>query len=185
MTIGHFPAGRWSIGLRAVVARPFVLLCLCLAVFMLPGCGLISKKPPPKEIEIKPAPAEATLDVIAVASPLVNPGPDGLPQPVVMRVYQLNAETAFANASFRQLWESDAETLGPTMLGKTELYLAPAEVQRIKANMIEGTTIIAVVVGFRNFEEAKWRAMVGLQGEKKIKLKVDLKTLSVEMGPQD
>lgn len=71
------------------------------------------------------------------------------------------------------------------MLGKTEFYLAPAEVQRIKANLIEGTTIVAVVVGFRNFEEAKWRAMVGLQGEKKIKLKVDLKTLSVEMGPQD
>lgn len=185
MTIEHSPAGRWSIGMRAVVSRLFVLLCVCLFAFALPGCGLIPKKPPPKEIEIKPAPAEASIDVIAVASPLVNPGPDGLPQPVVMRLYQLNAETAFVNASFRQLWEADAETLGPTMLGKTELYLAPAEVQRIKANMIEGTTIIAVVVGFRNFEEAKWRAMVGLPGDKKFKLKVDLKTLSVEMGPQD
>ncbi|MGQ3277924.1 MAG: type VI secretion system lipoprotein TssJ, partial [Shinella sp.] len=158
-------------------------LCLCLLVFTLSGCG--QKKPPPTEIEIKPAPAAASLDVIVVASPLVNPGPDGLPQPVVMRLYQLNGETAFANASFRQLWEADAETLGPTMLGKTEFYLAPAEVQRVKANLIEGATIVAVVVGFRNFEEAKWRAMVGLQGDKKFKLKVDLKTLSVEMGPQD
>ena len=66
------------------------------------------------------------------------------------------------------------------MLGKTELYFAPGEVQRVKANLIEGTTIVAVVVGFRNFEEAKWRAMVGLQGDKKFKLKADLKTLSIE-----
>jgi type VI secretion system protein VasD len=183
LTVSLSPAGLWPVGLHKAGSRLLVLLCLCLLVFTLSGCG--KKKPPPTEIEIKPAPVEASLDVIAVASPLVNPGPDGLPQPVVMRLYQLNGETAFANASFRQLWEADAETLGPTMLGKTELYLAPAEVQRIKANLIEGTTIIAVVVGFRNFEEAKWRAMVGLQGEKKLKLKVDLKTLSVEMGPQD
>ena len=185
MTTGLSPVARRQIGMRAAISRPFALTCLCLAAFSLAGCGMMQKKPPPTEIEIKPAPAEASLDVIAVASPLVNPGPDGLPQPVVMRLYQLNGETAFANASFRQLWEADADTLGPTMLGKTELYLAPAEVQRIKANLIEGTTIIAVVVGFRNFEEAKWRAMVGLQGDKKFKLKAELKTLSIELGPQD
>lgn len=185
MTTGLSPAVSGLNGLRAIFPRLFVLMCLCVVAVSLAGCGLGQKKPPPTEIEIKPAPAAASLDVIVAASPLVNPGPDGLPQPVVMRLYQLNGETAFANASFRQLWEADAETLGPTMLGKTELYLAPGEVQRVKANLIEGATIIAVVVGFRNFEEAKWRAMVGLQGDKKFKLKVDLKTLSVEMGPQD
>ena len=185
MTTGLSPAVSGLNGLRAIFSRLFVLVCLCVVAVSLAGCGLGQKKPPPTEIEIKPAPAAASLDVIAVASPLVNPGPDGLPQPVVMRLYQLNAETAFANASFRQLWEADAETLGPTMLGKTELYFAPGEVQRVKANLIEGTTIVAVVVGFRNFEEAKWRAMVGLQGDKKFKLKADLKTLSIELGPQD
>lgn len=143
------------------------------------------EKPPPKEIEIKPAPAAASIDFIAVASPLVNPSPEGLPSPVVMRVYQLNGETAFANASFRQLWEEDEKALGPTMLGKTELYLAPGGVERIKANLIEGATIVAVVVGYRNFEEAKWRAMVGLQGDKRFSLKADLKTLAVELGPQE
>lgn len=152
--------------------------------FGLTSCG-IGKKPPPKEIEIKPAPANAGIDFIAVASPLVNPGPDGLPQPVVLRLYQLNGETAFANASFRQLWEADADTLGPTMLAKTEMYLEPGSVQRIKAALIEGSTIVAVVAGFRNFEEAKWRAMVPLQGEKTFKLKADLNTLAVELGPQD
>ena len=82
MTTGLHPV-RWRLaGLRAVFARPFALLCLGLVAVSLTGCGMFGdKKPPPKEIEIKPAPAAASLDVIAVASPLVNPGPDGLPQP--------------------------------------------------------------------------------------------------------
>ena len=120
-----------------------------------------------------------------MASPLVNPLPDGEPSPLVLRMYQLNGETAFANASFRQLWEEDEATLGPTMLGKTEILLNPGGVERINANLIEGTVIVAVVAGFRNFEEAKWRAMVPLQGEKRFKLKAELETLSVELGPQD
>lgn len=162
-----------------------VILMLALAG-MLSACGGFgNKKPPPTEIEIKPAPAAANLDLIAVASPLVNPGPDSVPSPVVMRIYQLNGETAFANASFRQLWEEDEKTLGPTMLGKAELYLTPGGMERIKANLMEGTTIVAVVVGYRNFELAKWRAMVGVQGDKRFKLKADLKTLAVELGPQD
>ncbi len=140
---------------------------------------------PNSQIEIKPAPAAASLDFVAVASPLANPGPDSVPAPVVMRLYQLNAETNFSNASFRQLWEEDAKTLGPTMLGKTEIYLTPGGIEHVKANLIEGTSIVAVVVGFRNFENAKWRAMVGLQGEKRFKLKADLKTLAVDLGPQD
>jgi type VI secretion system protein VasD len=161
-------------------------LALVLTLF-LGGCGLFSKDkpPPPTEIEIKPAPAEAFIDFIAMASPLVNPMPDGQPSPLVVRLYLLNADTAFANASFRQIWEADEATLGSTMLGKTELILTPGGVERIKANMAEGTLLVAVVAGYRNFEEAKWRAMVPLHGEKKFKLKAELKTLSVDLGPHD
>lgn len=161
------------------------------AVFMmvlwLAGCGMFSKDkpPPPTEIEIKPAPAEAFIDFIAMASPLVNPLPDGQPSPLVVRLYLLNGDSAFANASFRQIWEADEATLGPTMLGKTELILNPGGVERVKANMAEGTLLVAVVAGFRNYEDAKWRAMVPLHGEKQFKLKAELKTLSVDLGPHD
>lgn len=164
------------------IIRTWLVFVLMLGVA---GCGMFNKKPPPTEIEIKPAPQEATIDFIAAASPLVNPSPGGEPSPIVLRLYQLNGETAFANASFRQLWEDDEATLGATLLGKTEVYLDPGGIERIKANLIEGTTIVAVVAGFRQFENAKWRAMVGTQGEKRFKLKADLKTLEVVLGPQD
>jgi type VI secretion system protein VasD len=159
---------------------------LVFLVFLgLAGCGLFKDKPPPKEIDIKPAPAAAGIDFMAVASPLVNPLPDGEPSPVVMRLYQLNGDTAFVNANFRQLWEEDEVTLGPTLLGKTEVVLNPGGVERIKTSLVEGTVLIAVVVGFRNFESAKWRAMVPLHGEKHFKLKAELNTLSINLGPQD
>lgn len=156
-------------------------------VLWLGGCGLFKKDkpPPPTEIEIKPAPAEAQIDFIAMASPLVNPLPGGEPSPLVVRLYLLSGDAAFANASFRQLWEEDEATLGPTMLGKTELLLNPGGVERIKANLVEGTLLVAVVAGFRNFEEAKWRAMVPLLGQKQFKLKAEIKTLSVDLGPHD
>lgn len=159
--------------------------CVFVLLLSLAGCGMLQRKPPPTEIEIKPAPQEASIDFIAVASPLVNPSPGGEPSPVVLRLYQLNGETAFANASFRQLWEDDEATLGATLLGKTEMYLSPGGVERIRANLIEGTVIVAVVVGYRQFEDAKWRAMVPLQGERRFRLKADLKTLSVDLGPHD
>lgn len=186
MTARRFPLAEGCDPVRrALLLRAAAALGVAALAPALSGCGVLGKKkPPPTEIEIKPAPAAASIDFLAVASPLVNPGPDGVPSPIVLRMYQLNAETAFVNASFRQLWEEDAKTLGGTMLGKAELYLSPGGVERIKANLIEGTTLVAVVAGFRNFENAKWRAMVPLQGEKQFSLKADLKTASVELGPQ-
>jgi len=162
------------------------LFMIVFLAFGLASCGILGKKKPPaKEIEIKPAPENAGLDFLVTASPLVNPQPDGQPSPTVVRVYLLNGDTAFANASFRQLWENDAKTLGPTMLGKAELIVQPGSVAHVKAPMAEGTVLVAVVVGFRDFQDAKWRAMVPLQGEKQLKLKADLKTLAVNLGPQD
>lgn len=154
-------------------------------VLVLGGCGFLKDAPPPKEIEIKPAPAAAGIDFIVMASPLVNPLPDGEPSPVVVRLYQLKGDAAFVNANFRQLWEEDEATLGPTLLGKAEIVVNPGGVERIKANLVEGTVLVAVVVGFRAFEDAKWRAMVPLHGEERFSLKAELTTLSVNLGPQD
>ncbi|HVW54565.1 MAG TPA: type VI secretion system lipoprotein TssJ [Rhizobiaceae bacterium] len=151
----------------------------------LASCGIFGKKKPPaQEIAIQPAPAKAGLDLLVTASPLANPQPDGSPSPLVLRVYMLSGQTAFANASFRQLWENDAKTLGPTMLGKAEITIQPSGVKHVKAPLPQGTVVVAVVAGFRDFQDAKWRAMVPVQGEKQLDLGVQLNSLSVTLGPQ-
>jgi len=103
----------------------------------------------------------------------------------VFRLYELSAPTQFTGANFRQMWESDEATLGTSMLGKHEIVIAPGGVEHIKAKLNEKTLMIGVVAGFRDVTKAKWRAMVPLQGEKTLALKASIKTLSVDLGPQD
>jgi len=172
---------------RAMLARMLRAAMVLTALGTLSGCGLFGgdKPPPPKEIEIKPPPANGMLDFLLTASPLINPGPDGAPSAMVFRVYELAAPTPFTSANFRQLWENDAATLGASMLGKHEIVIAPGGVEHIKAKLNEKTLMIGVVAGFRDVTQAKWRALVPLQGEQTLALKASLKTLSVDLGPQD
>ena len=178
---------RILVAKRAAFARALRTTAVLTALALLGGCSLFGgdKPPPPKEIEIKPPAPDATLDFLITASPLINPGVDGTPSAMVFRLYELSAPTQFTGANFRQMWESDEATLGTSMLGKHEIVIAPGGVEHIKAKLNEKTLMIGVVAGFRDVTKAKWRAMVPLQGEKTLALKASIKTLSVDLGPQD
>lgn len=163
-------------------------MAICLLVLLLPACTnpfAEKKLPPPTEIEIKPAAAGAGIDLIVTASPLINPDANGLPSPMVVRVYFLASPANFAKANFTQLWEKDAATLGATMLGKHELISKPSEAQRIVAKLPDGTTVIGITGGFLNFQQAKWRAAFPLTGEPPHKLKAELKTLAIDISVQE
>lgn len=153
-------------------------------VFLLSACAS-EKKPPPTEIEIKPAAAGAGIDLIVTASPLINPDANGMPSPMVVRVYFLASPSNFAAGNFSQLWEKDAATLGATMLGKQELIVKPSEAQRIVAKMPDGTAVIGITGGFLNYQKAKWRALFPLVGDPPHKLKAEVKTLAIDISVQD
>lgn len=157
------------------------------------GCGVLDlitgkeKKPevpPPKEIAMKP-PAEGKLQVTFTASPLINPDLDGRPSPVVVRLYQLSAPEAFQEADFMGLYEKDEKTLGKSLLGKAEIILEPGGIKGIATAVNPDAAFIGVVVGFRRFEEAKWRALFPLQGDKRTRLRATLLRLSAELAPEE
>jgi len=161
------------------------LLALMLA-YPLAGCSLLKKDEPPvaKEIEIK-KPAEGTkIDFLATASPLANPGPNGTPSPVVLRLYILSAPDLFTEANFFELWERDEATLKGTLLGRKELFLTPSDVQRISAPLSPDALAVGVTVGYADFKNAKWRAIIPLQGEKTLKLRANIDSAAVTLGPQ-
>ena len=159
-------------------------MTICLLVLQLLSCAS-DKKPPPTEIEIKPAASGAGLDLIVTASPLINPDANGLPSPMVVRVYFLASPANFAKANFTQLWEKDATVLGATMLGKHELIIKPSEAQRIVTKLPDGTTVIGVTGGFLNYQQAKWRAAFPLTGEPPHKLKAEVKTQAIDISVQE
>lgn len=164
-------------------------LAAFLLITSLADCSSISElfadKKPPTEIEIKPAAAGASLELMVLASPLINPDGNGAPSPMAVRIHLLNSAANFSKANFFQLWEKDEATLGPTLLGKQEFIIKPSEAQRLTMKLQEGTTMIGIVGGFRNFQNAKWRALFPLVGDQSSKLKLEIKTLSVDISVQE
>lgn len=170
-----------------MIGRFVVRAALVASLSLVSSCALLGLKkeePKPTEIEIKPPAENGRINFLATASPLLNPAPAGTPMPVVLRLYFLSAPGPFTEANFFELWEKDAETLGPTMLAKTELFLQPSDVQRITADLPPQTLMVGVTIGFRDFEKAKWRAIVPMQGQKTLKLRAELLTNAVNLGPQ-
>src|SRR5262245_1030187 len=72
------------------------------------GAVAACKGEPPKAA----APCEQVVDLSLRASDRINPGDDGGPLPVVVRVYQLKERARVDAADFQGLWPDDAQALG-------------------------------------------------------------------------
>lgn len=168
---------------RSGLIRRDVLTGLTGLGTLLTSC-MEKKEPPPLEIEIKPALGQ-TVDLLIEASPLINPDPEGNPSPAIVRIYLLASQTAFVNANFFQLWEKDEATLGPASLSRYEAVMPPSGVRHIAAKLVDGTALIGVTVGFRDYRTAKWRALVPFVGDRTLKVKVQITTKSVAVVPQE
>lgn len=119
--------------------------CL-LAVCMLTACA---SKPP------KPDPARARL----VASEQVNPDASGRASPIVVRLFQLRDQDAFATAEFFDLYEKEKEILGESLVSRQEYVLAPGEARELEIPLDAQARFLGVLAAFRDIRAAQWRAV--------------------------
>jgi type VI secretion system protein VasD len=124
--------------------REFVT-CL-LAVCMLAACAA---KPP------KPEPARARL----VASEQVNPDASGRASPIVVRLFQLRDDDAFATAEFFDLYQKEKEVLGESLVVRQEYVLAPGETRDLEIPLDKQARYLGVIAAFRDIRAAQWRAV--------------------------
>lgn len=141
------PAGAVVAFLAAVVAQAS-------------GCA----KPPP--IQMPPpitiaAPPEAKVKtrMTIAASAEANPDGAGRPSPIVVRVYQLRTDAAFAAASFDDLFERDDKVLGSELVTRDEYVLAPKESRTIDVLLADEARFVGAVAGFRDILNAEWRVL--------------------------
>lgn len=170
--------------MRQGMLRRGVLAGLLVLTPALSSCASPPPSAPPLEMEIKPAMGQ-TVDMVVEASPLINPDADNNPSPVVLRIYMLASQTAFENANFFQLWEKDEATLGPSMLSRYETIMSPGSARHLAAKLVDGTTLIGVTVGFREYRVAKWRAIIPFTGERTLNIKIQLTTKAVAIVAQE
>lgn len=128
---------------RATAYRSAVCL---LAACLLAACAT---KPP------KPEPARARI----VASDQVNPDASGRSSPIVVRLFQLRADGAFATAEFFDLYGKEKEVLGESLVSREEYVLAPGETRELEIPLNAQTRYLGVIAAYRDIRTAQWRAL--------------------------
>ncbi len=120
-------------------------------VLLLAGCG--GGKPPPP-------PAPRVVAAIVTAAPDVNPAPNNTPQPVAVRIYQLQSPAGFEAAQFFALFNDDKAVLKGDLVKRDDLLLAPGQSKDLELHPDNGTHAIGVFAAFRDFEKLSWHVSV-------------------------
>jgi type VI secretion system protein VasD len=153
MTGPHWSKGEAALAYRKGNRVPRVLVSGLVAAGLLGACGGAPVVEPP---------APVTVVVEANASPSVNPDVDGRPSPVVVRVYSLADDAAFAKSEFFALWDREPETLAAALLGRRELVLVPGGRQELQFELDPKVRSIGAAAALRDFRGATWKAGVAI-----------------------
>jgi type VI secretion system protein VasD len=105
-----------------------------------------------------PKPARTRLTI--AATPDTNPDATGRPSPVVVRVYQLKADTAFTGADFFALYDDEMKVLGAELIGRNEYVLAPSERRTLELDVSADARFVGIVAAYRDIRNAQWRTVV-------------------------
>ena len=137
------------------------------------GCGSdepepVPAPPPPTRIEGQMA---AAIDV--------NPDIYGNPSPIVVRLYQLAAATAFSNADFFQLYDDDAAVLGNDLVSRSEHSLVPGEIVKVSKTLPAHVRFLGATAAYQAIETASWRAIIPLPSNQTTTFTVAAEQLSL------
>ena len=102
-----------------------------------------------------PKPSNVKLTLTAAAD--VNPDANGRPSPVVVRIYQLKVDAAFAGAEFFALYDDEQKALGADLIKRDEFTLGPGESSPAPISVSPEARFIGVVVAYRDYRNAAWR----------------------------
>ncbi len=100
--------------------------------------------------------------MILAPSERLNPDDSGRALPTIVRVYQLNDIAALESASFEEVWQQPAETLGEALLGEEELTLYPGQAVRRPFTRKPDAAFIALVAIVRRPQGVSWRSVLEL-----------------------
>jgi type VI secretion system protein VasD len=123
------------------------LSCLALAL-LVAGCGA------PK------VPTPVPVEGILAADAGLNPDVSGRPSPVTVKVYQLHTSGSFESSDFFSLYSQAATVLGADLVSSTDIIVRPGESKTFGQEIDPRTRFVGIVAGFRDIQNANWRALV-------------------------
>lgn len=130
--------------------RATLFFALCLA---LTGCSSHS--------------GSTLLDLSLVASPDQNPDVNQRPSPMIVKLVELNASSAFANGDFFALYDAPQATLGPEMVAIETLAVRPGETVQLHLSLKPESSYLGVVAAYRELNGDNWRYLLPLKAGKR------------------
>ncbi len=150
------------------------------ATLLLAACA---KDPAPAMADKAAAPLVLHLQSIAG----LNPGADGRPAPVRVRLYELKNAAVFARADYFALADHAQATLGADLLDQDEVLVQPGEYRQVVRQLNPATRQLGLVVGYRALDQALWRDVITVSpadgGELQISLDVNAVRSAAVVAP--
>lgn len=138
------------------------------------GAGLVAAagQPPPP-----------VVDLTVVVGPQVNPGIDGRPLPVAVKLYLLTAAGKFQAADVFALIEREAATLGAELIASEQIVFEPGQTRQITREADSRTRFLGSVVLFRDIDRAQWKAIAPVASTGVTKLRLTADRLESALNP--
>lgn len=100
----------------------------------------------------------AIFEVVADAQ--INPDREGVPKPVLLRIYELRATATFDRAGFFDLQDKDAAQLASDFVRREEFLFTPGQRQVIERKGNPDVRAFGLFAAYRDLERSTWRASV-------------------------
>lgn len=122
----------------------------------LSACGVASSLSRPEAAPTAVPPA--TFEIVAARS--LNPDVNGLPKPILLKVYELRSAATFERAGFLDLQDKDEAQLGGDFVRREEFLISPGERRVIERKGSAEVRVFGLLAGFRDLERSTWRTVI-------------------------
>ncbi len=126
------------------------ILIVLLILFGIALTGCFTKKPPPPSLMVAKF----------LTSSHLNPNADGVPSPVIVRLYELKSAGKFNDSDFFGLFDDESGTLADDLVARDELRFNPNETRTVNRELDPATRHIGILAAFRDLDEAVWRSVI-------------------------
>ncbi len=122
------------------------------------------------------------IDLRIVANSDVNLDDNGRPSPVVVRVLELSALSAFESADFFALYVNEQETLNGSLIASEELEYKPGDMRDLKFALQPQSKYLVIIAAYRQLDRTNWRLVLPLALTEKNQFTVLLNSRGVELA---
>ena len=122
-----------------------------------------------------------TINVNIAAADHLNPDHNGRPSPVVVRIYELKSTGIFDSADYFSLFNNDTTLLAADLVHREEYNLQPGEQKTFTRKPSDDAHFLAVMVAYRNSNQAIWKHAKPITPKKETNFQVILGALSVSI----